>query len=56
MLLVAAITANAGGQTTAFPTATAAMEAAAGFTGRAFAAAEITAALTPLSWRLIRQP
>ena len=41
--LVAAITANAGGQTTAFPTATAAMEASAGFTGRAFAAAEITA-------------
>ena len=42
--LVAAITANAGGQTTSFPTATAAMEAAAGFAGRAFAAAEITAA------------
>ena len=42
--LVQAITANAGGQTNAYPTATAAMEAAAGFTGRAFAAAEITAA------------
>ena len=42
--LVAAITANAGGQTTAFPTATGALEAAAGFAGRAFAASEITAA------------
>ena len=42
--LVAAITANAGGQSTAFPTSTAALEAASGFAGRAFAAAEITAA------------
>ena len=42
--LVAAITANAGGQTTAFPTATGALEAVAGFAGRAFAASEITAA------------
>ena len=41
--LVAAITANAGGQTTAFPTATAALEAAAGVVGRAFAAAEVRA-------------
>ena len=39
--LVAAITANAGGQTTAFPTATAALESAAGVVGRAFAAAEV---------------
>ena len=42
--LIASITANAGGQNTAFPTATAALEAASGFAGRAFAAAEITAA------------
>lgn len=41
--LVAAITANAGGQATAFPTATAALETAAGFVGRAFASAEVTA-------------
>ena len=41
--LVAAITANAGGQNTAFPTATAALEACAGFVGRAFAAAEVEA-------------
>ena len=41
--LVQAITANAGGQTTAFPTATAALEAAAGVVGRAFAAAEVKA-------------
>lgn len=40
--LVAAITANAAGQTTAFPTATAALEACAGFVGRSFAAAEVT--------------
>ena len=40
--LVQAITANAGGQTTAFPTATAALEACAGLVGRAFAAADIT--------------
>ena len=41
--LVAAITANAGGKSTSFPTATAALEACAGFVGRAFAAAEVTA-------------
>ena len=41
--LVAAITANAGGSTTAFPTATAALEAAAGVIGRAFSAAEVHA-------------
>ena len=41
--LVAAITANAGGQSTAFPTATAALEAAAGVVGRAFAAGEVRA-------------
>ena len=41
--LVAAITANAGGQTTAFPTATAALEAAAGVVGRAFASCEVRA-------------
>ena len=41
--LVAAITANAAGETTAFPTATAALEACAGFVGRAFAAAEVAA-------------
>ena len=40
--LVAAITARAGGQSTAFPTATAAHEACVGFIGRAFAAAEIS--------------
>ena len=51
--LVASITANAGGQTTAWPTATAALEACAGFVGRAFATAEVkapgfaTAALDP---------
>ena len=39
--LVASITANASGATTAFPTATAALEACAGFVGRAFAAAEV---------------
>ena len=41
--LVAAITANAGGQTTAFPTATAALEQAAGVVGRAFASASVRA-------------
>ena len=41
--LVAAITANASGETTAFPTATAALEACAGFIGRGFAAAEVQA-------------
>ena len=51
--LVSAITANAGGQTTAFPTATAALEACAGLVGRSFAAAEVSGpdrsieALTP---------
>ena len=39
--LVAAITANASGQTTAFPTATAALEACAGLIGRAFASATV---------------
>ncbi|MCY3701492.1 MAG: hypothetical protein OXG16_02315 [Rhodospirillales bacterium] len=39
--LVAAITANAGGQSTAFPTATAALEACSGFVGRAFTSAEV---------------
>ncbi len=57
--LVAAITANAGGKSTSFPTATAALEACAGFVGRAFAAAEIkapayaTAALDPACLSLI---
>lgn len=46
--LVAAITSNAAGQATAFPTATAALEAAAGFVGRAFAAAEVSAAVPML--------
>ena len=41
--LVAAITAGARGEATAFPTATAALEACAGFVGRAFAAAEVAA-------------
>ena len=41
--LVAAISANAGGLTSAYPTSTGALEAAAGFVGKAFAAAEITA-------------
>ena len=39
--LVAAITANAGGQTTAFPAATSSLEACAGLVGRAFASAEV---------------
>ena len=42
--LVAAITANAGGKSTAFPTATAALEACAGLVGRAFASASIQGA------------
>ena len=42
--LVAAITANASGKTTAFPTATAALEACAGLVGRAFASASIQGA------------
>ena len=41
--LIASITANAGGQSTAYPTATAALESCAGFVGRSFAAAEIEA-------------
>ena len=57
--LVAAITANAEGQKTAFPTATAALEACAGFVGRAFAIAEIEGServkevLTPDCMRMI---
>ena len=39
--LVAAITANAKGQTTAFPTAIGALESAAGLVGRAFASAVV---------------
>ena len=39
--LVASLTSGAAGETTAFPTATAALEACAGFVGRAFAAAEV---------------
>lgn len=42
--LVAAITANAGGRNTAFPTATGALEACAGFVGRAFAGAAVESA------------
>ena len=42
--LITAITANASGQTTAFPTATAALEACAGLIGRAFASASIQGA------------
>ena len=42
--LVAAITANASGKNTAFPTATASLEACAGIVGRAFAAAQINGA------------
>ena len=41
--LIASITASAAGQSTAFPTATAALESCAGFVGRAFASAEIAA-------------
>ncbi len=41
--LVAAITANASGETTAFPTATAALEACAGLVARAFAGASVSA-------------
>ena len=39
--LVSFLTANAGGTSTAFPTATAALEACAGLVGRAFAACEV---------------
>ena len=42
--LIQAITANAGGKATAFPTATGALEACAGFVGRAFAGAEVASA------------
>ena len=41
--LIAAITANAGGQSSAYPTATSALESCAGLVGRAFASAEIKA-------------
>ena len=57
--LISAITANAGGRSLAVPTATAALEACAGFVGRAFAAAEVTAlpaiapALDPLLMNMI---
>ena len=57
--LIASITANAGGQTTAFATATASLEACAGFVGRAFATAEVkapgfaTAALDPATLSMI---
>ena len=46
--LVNILTANASGEVTAFPTATGALEAAAGFVGRAFAAAEVSAPDTVL--------
>ena len=58
-VLVTAITANARGQQTAFPTATAALEACAGLVGRSFAAADvsgpelITGALDPSLLNLI---
>lgn len=42
--LVASITANAGGEVTAYPTATGALEACASFCGRGFASAEVKAA------------
>ena len=57
--LVAAITANAGGRSIAFPTATAALETCAGFIGRAFAAAEVRSrsgladALDPVTMAMI---
>lgn len=57
--LVAAITANARGETTAFPTATSALESCAGLVGRAFAAAEVDGpayavdALTPETMLMI---
>ena len=46
--LIAAITANAGGQTTAFAAATGALEAAAGLISRAFATAEVDADSQPV--------
>ena len=57
--LIAAITANAAGRNTAFPAATSALEACAGFVGRAFASAEVQAppmfaeALSPSCMALI---
>ena len=44
--LIAAITANAGGSVTAFPSAVGALEAAAGLISRAFASAEVDAEST----------
>ena len=44
--LIASITANAGGTTTAFPNATASLEACSGIIGRAFASAEVDATPT----------
>ena len=52
MPLVAAITANAGGQTTAFPTATAAMEAASNFVPEKRSPRLKSRPLTPLSQAL----
>ena len=46
--LIAAITANAKGQTTAFPTAVGALEAASGLVGRAFASAVVESTSTPV--------
>ena len=40
--LIAAITANAGGQSSAYPTGTSALETCAGLIGRAFASADIS--------------
>ena len=57
--LIATITANASGNSTALPTATAALEACAGLVGRAFASADVEApenirhALTPSMMALI---
>ena len=57
--LIAAITANAAGQSTAFPTATAALESCAGFVGRSFASVMVkappmfSAALSPSCMELI---
>ncbi len=57
--LVAAITANAKGEQTAFPTATAALEACSGLVGRVFASASVKApdhvqsALTPALLALV---
>ena len=46
--LIAAITANAKGQTTAFPTAVGALEAASGLVSRAFATAMVESTATPV--------